>query len=274
MSEKQLRSVRWCMLPSLFAGWLILASSLVSRASEPPAIRTLPAEEAKASIQWAVYLVQQNLPPRYEKKKNWGNTKRVYAGVDIDHDGLKLKTHRRYKEVRHGKWLKYTIDLKDPTDLRNLHIEVVRAEMQPTGRLQLEFVIHSHLDIDARQERWNYGVQLYSVSTRAHAHVRMNLTADIGFNFDYTKVPPDVLFDPVVKSADIQLIDLEVDKISKLGSDIAEEFGDIVERVLRDDYLPQQREKLTAKLNGQIDRRRDKLRISASDWLTSRLGTK
>jgi hypothetical protein len=258
----------------LLVGWLSFGAPIRSYASEPTAFQTLPEEEARASIQWAVYLIQQNLPPRYEKKKNWGNTKRVYAGVDIDNDGLKLKTHRRYKEVRHGKWLKYTIDLKDPTDLKNLHIEVVRAEMQPTGRLQLEFVIHSHLDIDARQERWNFGVQLYSLSTRAHAHVRMNLVADIGFNFDYTKVPPDVLFDPVVKSADIQLIDLEVDKISKLGSDIAEEFGDMVERALRDDYLPQQREKLTAKLNGQIDRRRDKLRISASDWLTSRLSTK
>ena len=241
---------------------------------ESSVINTLPAEEAKASIQWAVYLIQQNLPARYEKKKNWGDTKRVYAGVDIDNDGLKLKTHRRYKQVRHGKWLQYTIDLKDPTDLKNLHIEVVRAEMQPNGRLLLEFLIHSHLDIDARQERWNYGFQLYSLSTRAHARVRMSLVADIGFHFDYTKVPPDVLFDPTVHSADIQLIDLEVDKISKLGSDIAEEFGDVVERALRDDYLPKQREKLVTKLNGQIDRRRDKLRISASDWLSTRLSPK
>jgi hypothetical protein len=234
----------------------------------------LPPEEARESMQWAIYLIQQNLPAKYEKSKNWGETKRVYAGIDIDNDGLKLKTHRRWREVRHGKWLKYSIDLKDPTLPKNLNIEVVRAEMQDNGRLRLELTIHSHVDIDARQERWNLGMQMYSLSMRGHAKLRMNLVADIGFHFDYTRVPPDVRIDPLVESANIELVDLEVDKISKLGSDIAGEIGDVVERILKDDYLPKQNAKLADKLNAQINRRRDKLRISASDWLTSRIGTR
>lgn len=234
-------------------------------------IAPIPAEEAKATVQWAAYLIQANLPTHYHGDKNWGETKRIYAGVDIDHDGLKLKTHRRYREVRHGKWLKYAIDLKDPTDPRHLNINVASAAMDTSGRLNLNLRIDTRVGIDARQERWNYGLQLYSVSTQGTAKLSMSLQASIGFAFDYTRIPPDVVFDPLVEKADIQLIDLEVDRISKLGSDIAHELGDLAERVIRDEYLPKQRSKLAHKLNTQIDRRRDKLRISASDWLAQQL---
>ncbi len=80
-----------------------------------------------------------------------------------------------------------------------------------------------------------------------------------------------MILDPVVQRADLQIVDLEMDKIGVLGSDLAEEVGDIVERQLRDEYLPKQRDKLAERLNQQIDRRRSKLRISASDWLAKYL---
>ncbi len=262
----------------LSAGLFVLPLIIASYVSavEPTADAAAPDNgpstvEAKAMVQWAVYLIQANLPPRYDGKKHWGDTKRLYTGIDIDNDGLKLKTHRRYRDVRHGKWLKYTIDLKDPNDPKYLNIEVAKAELTSDGRLRMELQIDTKVDLDARQERWNYGLQLYSISTQATAKLRMALTASIGFKFDYTRIPPDVLFDPVVEKAGIEIVDLEVDRISKLGSDIAEEIGDVAERVLRDEYLPKQRDKLVDKLNRQIDRRRDKLRISASDWLASRL---
>ena len=258
---------------------LTLPLSGRSSAAEPtlpsPAVEAqlhpLPPEEAKAAIQWAVYLVQANLPSQYERKHRWGETKRIYAGIDIDNDGLKIKTHRRYRNVRHGKWLKYTIAVRDPNDPRCLDINVVAAEMTTDGRLKLDLRIDTQLNVQARQERWNYGLQLYSVSTEASAKVRMSLSASIGFAFDYGQVPPDIVLDPLVEKADVQIIDLEVDQISKLGSDIAEELGDIAERLLRDEYLPRQRDKLAQKLNAQIDRRRDKLRLSASDWLVRQL---
>ncbi|MGV3483083.1 MAG: hypothetical protein ACO1RT_01555 [Planctomycetaceae bacterium] len=251
---------------------LLAAEPTPTLASADPVVPGLPPEETRATIQWAVYLIQANLPPRYEGNKRWGETKRVYAGIDVDHDGLKIKTHRRYRELRHGKWLKYSIDLRDPNDPRCLRINVVAAEMADDGRLKLDLQIDTKLGIEARQERWNYGLQLYSVSTQASAKLRMSLTASIGFGFDYAQVPPAVVFDPLVEQANVEIVDLEVDQISKLGSDIAQELGDMAERVLREEYLPKQRDKLAQKLNSQIDRRRDKLRISASDWLVHKLG--
>ena len=237
-------------------------------------VPSLPSDEAKATLQWAVYLIQANLPPQHTGKKNWGATKRFYTGIDIDHDGMKLKTHRTFREVRHGKWLRYTIDLKDPNDPRYLNIEVARAVTSDDGRLHVDLTIDTQVDIETRQERWSYGLQLYSISTKSTAKLRMTVAANIGFVFDYTRIPPDIVFDPVIENAELKIIDLEVDRISKLGSDIAEELGDFAEHILRDEYLPNLNQKLVSKLNSQINRRRDKLRISASDWLSKQLSWK
>ena len=225
-----------------------------------------PAERAEA-VKWACDLIQNNLPATYRGKKNWDHRKRIYAGVDVDFEDGKLRTHRKYREVRHGNWLRYQIDLKDPADVRNLQFTVIGVETLADNRMRVDLQIDSTVDIELQQQRWNLGVQLYSVTSHGHARVRLRLLTDIGSYFDTTKIPPDVILDPIVRKTDLQLVDLEMDKIGALGSDLAEELGDIVERELREDYLPKQREKLTEKLNQQIDRRRSKLRISVSDWL-------
>jgi len=250
---------------------MLLAGNANGQTPPLPNVPTLPPDEAKATLQWAVELVQAGLPPTYEKKKNWEATKRVYAGFDIDNDGLRLTTHRRFREVRHGKWLRYKIDLKDPSDPRYLNIEVQKVDASEPGKLGVEVRIDTRVDIEAQQQRWNYGLQLFSVTVNATARLRMTIKAEVSFGFDYSRIPPDVVFDPVVQSADLKLVDLEVDRIGILGSDIAEEIGDVVERVLRDDYLPSQEGKLADKLNHQINRKREKLRISASDWLSKQL---
>lgn len=229
-----------------------------------------PAERAEA-VQWACDLIQSNLPATYQGKKNWDHRKRIYAGVDVDFDHGKLKTHRKYREVRHGNWLRYQIDLKDPTDPRYLQFTVVGVDALPDGKTRVDLQIDSTIDIELQQQRWDLGVQLFSVTSHGHARVRLRLLADIGSYFDTTKIPPDVILDPLVKQAKLEVIDLEMDKIGVLGSDLAEELGDVVERQLRDDYLPKQSEKLADKLNQQIDRRRSKLRVSASDWLAKYL---
>ncbi len=230
-------------------------------------VLTLSPAERTEAVKWACDLVQSNLPATYRGKKNWDHRKRIYAGVDVDFDDGKLETHRKYRDVRHGTWLRYQIDLKDPTDPRYLQFTVVGVETRTDGRMRVDLQIDSAVDIELQQQRWNLGVHLYSVTSHGHARVRLRLVADIGSYFDTTKIPPDVILDPVIQRADLQIVDLEMDKIGVLGSDIAEELGDVVERQLRDEYLPNQREKLVERLNLQIERRRSKLRISASDWL-------
>lgn len=227
----------------------------------------LPPDEARQVLQWAADWVRRTLPESYHNDKGWGKKTRVYAGVKLTkHDGI-LSTKRQWKELGHGRWVRYDIRLRDPNDPGRLAIRITRAELGEDRRIHFEAQIDTLLDVEVHQERWNLGTRLFSVSVLAQASLRMVVAGDIGFEFDLTRVPPDVLADPHIASTQLTLVNLRVDRVSKIGGEVAEAVGDIAEKIIRDEYLPKQQAKITDRLNGQIDRRRDRLRLSASDWL-------
>jgi len=262
---------------------LVIAATLVGVAAasaqvpvqtppQPPVpvadpLAMLPPDEARQVLQWAADWVRRTLPESYHNDKEWGKKTRVYAGVKLSADDGKLSTKRRWKELGHGRWVRYDIHLRDPNDPGRLAIRITRAELGEDRRIHFEAQIDTLLDVEVHQERWNLGTRLFSVSVLAQASLRMVVAGDIGFEFDLTRVPPDVLADPHIASTRLTLVDLRVDRVSKIGGEVAEAVGDIAERIIRNEYLPKQQAKITDRLNGQIDRRRDRLRLSASDWL-------
>lgn len=255
----------------------VLAMTLVSLAfADPPSVSQtpphdplamLPPEEAQRVLQWAADWVRQTLPAKYSGDKDWGKQTRLYAGVRLTkHDGH-LSSKRRWVEVGHGRWIKYDIDLHDPSSPDRLNIQITKAEIGPDQRIHFEAQIDTRVDLQIQQERWNLGTRLFSVSVKGEAALRMLIAGDVGFAFDLTRIPPDVVADPNIRSTDLSLISLKVDRISKIGGDVAEAFGDVAERIIRDEYLPKQQAKITDRLNRQIDRRRDQFRFGASQWL-------
>ncbi|MCA9188300.1 MAG: hypothetical protein KDA99_21880, partial [Planctomycetales bacterium] len=58
----------------------------------------------------------KNIPDEYEDLKRWGKTKRVFSGIHVQLDGGKLRTHRNRKDVNHGTWKKYQLQLVDPEE--------------------------------------------------------------------------------------------------------------------------------------------------------------
>lgn len=232
-------------------------------------LESLPPEEARQVLQWAADWVRQVLPASYQDDKDWGKRTRVYAGVKVDLDDGRIKTKRRWKELKHGRWLRYTVHLRDPTDPQRLGIRITHAEQGPDQRIRFAAQLDSVLDVELQQERWNLGTRLFSVSVQAQVKLRMLIAGDVGFELDVTRIPPDLLADPQIASTELSLVDLKVDRISKIGGDVAESIGDLVKRIIRQEYLPGQQAAITHKLNAQIDRRRDRLRLGASQWLSS-----
>ena len=119
----------------------------------------------------------------------------------------------------------------------------------------------------ARVERWNRGVQIYSISFKGKMRVRLDSTTSLAFHADYAEVPPAFVINPKVIKSELHLKEFEVDRVSKIGGDVAEEWGEMIEKVVREVFLAKQNEKLTGKLNKSIDKHRDDLRLSMSDWL-------
>ena len=91
-------------------------------------------------------------------------------------------------------------------------------------------------------------------------------TASIGFETDYSEIPPALVFDPTIRQAKVSLDSFEVDRVSKIGGDIAEGWGEVVQKVIVETYVDHLNKKLVHKLNRAIDKERDDLRLSTAEW--------
>ena len=126
------------------------------------------------------------------------------------------------------------------------------------------------MQFTARLERWNYGLKWYSVSVTGNLRVRLRSTLVVGFVPDYTAIPPALVIDPSVELAELVLESFEVERISKVGGDLAEAWGEIVQEVIRERIRRKENPRLADKLNRAIEKHRDDLRLSmfdaASGW--------
>ena len=214
-------------------------------------------------------IIRENLPDQYESKDGWGETKEVWAGVDVRRDGWQIKTKRRKKQVNHGTWKLYRVRLVEPE--KELHIDLQNIRELPNGRVEFDLTADARLEVFARLAQWELGVQLISLSVNAEARTQFRVRCNLGLKMDPTKLPPDVLLDPLVNQADLRLVDFRVKRISQIGGSVARELGDQA-RSLLDKELAKQNEKLPGKINRQIEKNRDQLRLSVQDLLTSRWG--
>ena len=97
------------------------------------------------------------------------------------------------------------------------------------------------------------------------------MRCDLGLKLDPTRLPPDVILDPVVREAELRLVDFRLDRVSQVGGSVARELGEQA-RDLVDRELAKQNARLPEKINRQIGKSRERLRLSAQDLLTSQWG--
>lgn len=239
----------------------------IDTAPRLPADPTLVPSPEKLGEQ-ATRLLRDVLPREFENSKKWGLTKRIVSGVDVDRDGLKFTTHRRWKEVNDGLWKRYRATLVDPE--QRLQLKVVRIEETDAGRVQMDMVLDTALDLEARVVKYKRNLRLFSLTAHADAEVRLELDVELGASLDPTKLPPDIVFDVVVKDAKLELVKFRLRRLSDIKGVAARQLGKLVEE-LAEDELKDQRRKLVEKLNKKIDKKRDRLRFSFHDLLPESL---
>ena len=209
----------------------------------------------------------EHLPDKYEKAKNWGNTKRVWAGIDVERDGLRIETRRRYREVNDGAWQKYRIDLIRPE--KHFHVEVANIR-QEGSKVTGEVAALARLHVFGRHSQWERGIQLFSISADATARVRLKARVEIAARFDAAKTPPDLLLSPRVTSAELEILDFHLDRVSDASGPLVHSLSSTVREVV-EDKLAEKRKKLVEKMNKSLAKRDDRFRISARDLLQSPL---
>ncbi len=233
----------------------------------------MDAAQAKASVEWLVDRAIRQMPRTIDGDKDWGETKRIWAGVKMKFDDGKLKTHRRWKDVQQGRWVKYEISLPESSAKRGFDVVIDRVSpiVDPaTGevRWRIESTTTAPMKFTARVQRWNLGVKLFSVTVSGVMKLQFRSTATIGLYADYARIPPDLVLDPRIESASLSLRRFEVERVSHVGGDAAEAWGEVLQEVFLERFIKRQDDRLVEKLNRSIDKQRGELRLSLADWFS------
>ena len=268
---------------------MVAPSGLPSSGLQNSIATSISPEQVRTAAQWLGDLAIRKMPRSYDGDKDWGKTKQVWAGVKMRMDGLKLKTHRRHRDVKHGRWVKYELTVAPalpmgiaaPADQQARQPKLVidrvlpdRSEAgtlvaQAPNRWQIESTAILPMSFTTRVQRWNLGARIFSVTVNGSISLKVKTTTSVGFVMDYAEIPPALVLDPNVKSADVSLQHFKVNRVSHVGGELAQGWGEIVEEVLVERLVKKQSDRLTGKLNQAIDKHRDELRFSLADWLTS-----
>ena len=247
-------------------------------AVEPADVRQVPARlldlsdaQALQAVQWLASYALDRVPRTIDGDRHWGDTKRVWAGVKVRFDDGKLKTKRRYRNLKHGRWVRYEIELPDADARHRATAKVREVEFRQHNevgmpRWQVKSTIVAPMKFEARIQRWNLGVKLFSVTIEGRIRLRMKSTALIGMETDFREIPPALVFDPHILTSKIDMESFEVERVSHVGGDVAEGWGEVVQEVIVETYLKQLNKRLVAKLNKSIDKERDDMKISIAQW--------
>ena len=209
-------------------------------------------------------LVMNQLPHEYVDDRKWGGTCRRWDGLKIRVDGLDIRTKRRWKEVNHGTWKKYAMELVDPDE--QFEMEVDQFQSTGPGAFSFQLLVRARLNVLARWQQWNHGVRLWSASAQGTADVELALGFDVETKVDSSKFPPDVRIEPVANQAVLRLDQFKLNRISRADGPVVEELGDALEKVLRR-KLAERNNRLVTKVNRQIEKNQDKLCFSMSDLI-------
>jgi hypothetical protein len=245
----------------LVLGLMLFSPQLVS-ADEAPQGFT-PSESFQT---WVTDLVREQLPLHYEKTKNWGRTKKIFAGWRVEQDGLRIETRRRWKEVNDGTWTRYRVTPLNPD--KHFAVRVEKIEPLAGNKVRIDLSAASKVHLLGRLSQWESGVQLVSLSAEAEAEIFVKGTVEIALTLDPTKLPPDVMLTPTVTSADAQIGAFTLRRVSKFDGPLVRSLSDETRDFLAAE-LADRRPKLVASLNKQIAKQQDKLRFSLSDLLKS-----
>lgn len=232
----------------------------------PDSLNELTVEQTRPNAElsdWLRWLVLKNLPPTYEDNRKWGIQKSVYDGFRFRHEGIKLETERKYKNVKHGTWSRYFLEFDDPEN--RLKLQVRRFE--PTrDRMLIDIEIEAPLHAFGRMSQWQRDVQLISLSMNADATVRLRVETEVSIQMNPFVFPPTIQLEPVVRNATIELTQFEVHRISQLHGPLAEQLGKGI-RELVDDRLADYSDKLVIKMNQELAKQQDKLKLSLGQKL-------
>lgn len=258
------------LLIGMFVAASVSAQQVVGASDQDAVNAEKENSEAKELDEFLTRLALDSMPVRYVEDKDWGKQSERWDGLKVSFKNGRIRTKRRKKMVNHGTWDRYEVSLVDPEN--RFSVQLNNFQESESNRSTFDVVITAKVNVTARQAKWVKGVQLYSISADGSADVQLAISASLGSKMDVSKFPPDIIFDPRIEKAKIELANFRIDRVSKAGGEFAQQVTRIVKSKL-DKKIASKEDKLVEKLNAKIDKNRDRLTLSAHDALRSKWAT-
>jgi hypothetical protein len=195
-------------------------------------------------------------------------TRERWDGLHVRLDDGHLRTKRRKKTVNHGTWKRYHLSLVHPEETLHVHIGPVRQ--CEDGRTAFLLSLDSQIHATAQWVEWNRGVRLWSVTAAANADVRLWVDCRLGVKMDVGHFPPDLVLQPEVVDGDLQILSFDVERIGAFDGPLVRELGQAMQGLVRE-KIEEKRPQLIAKVNRQLAKHQEDLRLSAKSKLQSSL---
>jgi hypothetical protein len=236
---------------------LVAGTALSSESAPAPAVnQSSPSAEAISQI--AARLIADAIPREYQRSKDWGQTKSITTGLRSSGNFFEFDIHRRKKQVKHGIWKTYRVLLVEPE--KNLLVRIDNLRSIGPGRTALTLVITARLHGWARAKVYERGIHIIALEAEADSTIHLSLDAEISLeSVETASWLSGVAIRPVITDARLTFDDFRLSRISDLRGSLAQELGNGLRHLIEDELTS---EKLTAKLNRAIEKRRDRLQFT------------
>lgn len=219
--------------------------------------RDLP-EEGQQFIRSVALIL---LPQKFDDEDGWGDEKRIQSGLNVDFDGGKLKTSRRWNMVNHGTWLRGSGELVDPENTFTLRAIQLPDPDEETQRYEIH--TSAKLQVNGRQQQWNYGVMLWSISADAVVDLSLHAVLDVKSEVVTTDKGARLRFVPSVTQATAKMENFRLQRISHIKGTVVQAHGEVVEELLQI-LLRHENRNLPDRMNKALKENSEKLEIPLS----------
>jgi hypothetical protein len=232
----------------------ISAVDTATAASDAEVVALTP--EATEFIRGMILLL---VPKSVAEDDDWGRTTRVQSGLNVRLKDGQLRTSRRWKNVNHGLWSRAEVSLIEPEKNFTLSISILPPADNGNRRFQVN--ASTKLHIYGRQQQWNYGLRLFSVSAKGTARLSLSGIVQLGNEVVSEGGTTRLRIMPQLEDADILLSGFQLHSVSHMKGAAVREFGRSV-RSLVERQVSNQEKRIVAKINQKIQATPEKFELS------------
>lgn len=198
------------------------------------------------------------IPETTIDEDDWGQTKRVQSGLNVRFDGLQVRTSRRWKEAKHGEWKRVVVTLLDPAEQFELQVEIVPREDASISLYRVH--AKARIRVQGRQQRWNKGVKLYSISGDAIADVALSADIKLERKVITSGGSGRLRILPSIQAASVRLVGFRLLQVGNARGGLVREFGRSLKLIVQR-MVARKSNKLTAKINAKIRKKPERFEI-------------